>query len=111
MRKPQYTSGPLQYERDGEYGGRVWGYHCGTVARLDADPALVMDGVQNLDEMHATGGLFAAAPELAEAVRALLREIWYCVEEGTLSRNAVDTHETIINARALLARLDGEGGQ
>lgn len=42
--------------------------------------------------------------ELLEALRLTLREIEYCIEDGTLPDDAVKTNRSIIRARAAIAK-------
>jgi hypothetical protein len=58
------------------------------------------------DERQANARLISAAPDLLAACKALVREVLYLRDEGTLPAG-VDNHPTMKSARAAILKAEG----
>jgi hypothetical protein len=70
--------------------------------------ATVYHGESDREECRTNAHLIAAAPELRDALAQLLFNVELLVEDGTLQASDTDTHPSVIAARAILAKLEGE---
>lgn len=85
-------------------------------AGMDVAYIVPMDDTKRADAdrivacVNALAGLNPeAVQDVVEALRGILREIEYCVDDGSFERGIVDANVGIIAARAALAKLEGKG--
>lgn len=96
----KHTPGPWTVVRD-RLGG--WSVYCG-------DNLVCCIGDQEADEQLANAILISKAPELVEMVRRLTDKLYQCPEVGQVydEGHQRDHMSGIVDARALLAEIDGD---
>ena len=112
MSTPTHTAGPwVVYEQPGSYPGSIPTIHVHVAGRPKLAPSVAhLSGTMDYREGLANARLIAAAPELLEALRALLVSINVAIDQsegdtfGKHHNNAVDA---ITAAEQAIAKAGG----
>jgi len=103
MKTAKHTPGPWVTRGDNIYNKCIRPHR---IAKVFSCSFAVTDELAE-KEKRLNAALIETAPELLEALKGLVREIHYLVDDGTLYREEVITNEGYQAAQAAIAKAEG----